>query len=415
MYRLRRTSRSRMMEFLGLHVGSRTPASDEHWAIRDLSFDAARGSTIGIVGPNGAGKSTLLKLLAGTSEPTSGQVIRYGQVAALLELGTGFHPDLSGHENIYASGLYLGFDRKAMREFYDAIVEFAELGEFIHQPVRTYSTGMYMRLAFSVATCLPADIQVIDEVLGVGDAYFFGKCLERFRLFQKQGRTTILVSHDNATLLRLCSRCIWIDQGRIAADGAPLEVITAYTEAVQVERDRHSEEKDMPAGSQISPSLVHRTQKAIRVDKVQFLGEANVPKRSFSMGEAMTVRITYHAQVSMDHAVITVSVFRVDGVMVCNAISSMEKVFLSLAEGAGTIDVRFAPLLLGPGEYTVAVGIYSSLDLTDSVSPQHVVIWHRQHTFSIRQPVGVALDLGVVKHPVHWSVSAHNVERKVAN
>ena len=413
-YRLHRTGPLRVLDFLGMVGVVRALDDQEHWALRRLSFDIAKGSTVGIIGRNGAGKSTLLRLLAGTSGPTSGEIVRHGQVATLLELGTGFHPDLTGHENIYASGLYLGFDRRAMQIFYDDIVAFSELGEFIHQPVRTYSTGMYMRLAFSVATCLPADIQVIDEVLGVGDAYFFGKCLQRFRQFQRQGRTTVIVSHDNATLLRLCSRCIWIDQGRIAADGSPLEVIMAYTETVQTEQDR----KSQAAGSNLKmdTSFELRTEKAVEIEQVQYLDARRVPSTVLAMGGALTIRIHYRTFVFMERAVVTVSIFRSDGITVCNVISSIDDVYARLHEGRGTIDVQFDPLLIGPGEYSVSVGIYASLDLNDSVTPQHAVIWHRRQVFSVRQPIGVALDLGVVRHPVTWAICAHVApEQRIAS
>src|SRR5713226_365911 len=177
MYKLYIGSYYRFLDFLGLAGGRTTRHYLEYWALKGVTFDIAQGSTVGVIGRNGAGKSTLLKLLAGASAPTQGEVIVNGLVSALLELSTGFHPDLTGHENIFASGLYLGLDRPAMEQLYDEIVAFAELGEFLHCPVRTYSTGMHMRLAFSVATSVPADIQLIDEVLGVGDTYFFGKCL----------------------------------------------------------------------------------------------------------------------------------------------------------------------------------------------------------------------------------------------
>ena len=227
MYKLYRSRPFRLLDFLGLRLGKADRYFEEFWALQDVSFDIARGSTVGIIGRNGAGKSTLLKVLSGVSAPTRGEVAVNGRTSALLELGTGFHPDLTGHENIFASGLYLELDHQTMQTLYDEIVAFAELGDFLHQPVRTYSTGMHMRLAFSVATSVPADIQVIDEVLAVGDMYFFGKCLQRFRRFQEEGRTTVLVSHDQATVLRVCTRGLWIERGAIVADGTPLEVITA--------------------------------------------------------------------------------------------------------------------------------------------------------------------------------------------
>jgi len=406
MYKLYGGSYYRFLDFLGLARGRTARHYQEYWALKGVTFDIARGSTVGVIGRNGAGKSTLLKLLAGASAPTRGEAIVNGRVSALLDLSTGFHPDLTGHENIFACGLYLGLDRAAMETLYDKIVAFAELGPFLHQPVRTYSVGMHMRLAFSVATSVPADIQLIDEVLGVGDMYFFGKCLQRFRRLQEEGRTTVLVSHDHATVLRLCSRCLWIDRGIIAADGTPLEVVAAYTQSVYEERDRAAEAGLSESGAEVAPAQALRRSGAVGVDSVQFVKAGGVPSRVFSIGEPMIVRIRYHSRVALPQAVVSVTVYRTDGVTVCNAISSMDGAKLDLAEGEGTIEVAFDKLMFGPGEYTVSVGLYPSLDLADSASMQHAVIWHKPQTFLVRQPAGVAMDLGVVRQPVQWRAFA---------
>lgn len=406
MYKLYRDGPRRLLDFFGLRIGKAERYYEEFWALKDITLDITRGSTVGVIGRNGAGKSTLLKLLAGVSMPTRGEVRVNGRVSSLLELGTGFHPDLTGHENIFACGLYLGLDRRAMERFYDDIVSFAELGPFLHQPVRTYSTGMQMRLAFSVATCLPADIQVIDEVLGVGDAYFFGKCLQRFRRFQQEGGTTIFVSHDHTTVMRLCSRCLWIDRGAIVADGTPLEVITAYNQSIYEERDRQPEAGVSVSGVDLGPARALRTGEAVRVEAVEFVNAAGRSAKEFQMGDSLCVRIRYRSQVFLADPVVAVVVYRNDGVTVCNAISSMDKARVPLQEGTGTIELIFDHLLFGPGEYTVSVGIYPSLDLADSLSPQHAVLWHKPQAFVVARPAGMALDLGVVRHPVRWASTA---------
>jgi len=405
MYKLYRHSGYRLLDFLGLAPGRADRRFDEFWALKGVTFNIAKGSTVGVIGRNGAGKSTLLKLLSGVSTPTQGTVALNGRVSALLELGTGFHPDLTGHENIFASGLYLGLDRPVMETLYNEIVAFAELGEFLHQPVRTYSTGMHMRLAFSVATSIPADIQVIDEVLGVGDMYFFGKCFQRFRRFQQEGRTTVLVSHDPGTILRLCSRCLWIDHGVIAADGTPLEVIQAYNQSIYEEQDRHAEVGLRASEVDSASAQALRRGKAVSVEGVDFVGAGGKLAHAFSIGEALTVRVRYRSRVTLNNPVVAVVVYRADGVTVCNAISSMDGAELELAEGEGTIELLFDRLMLGPGAYTVAVGIYPTLDLADSASMQHAVIWHKPHAFVVRRPAGVSVDLGVVRHPVQWRVA----------
>lgn len=405
MYKLYRSRPFRLLDFMGLRLGKADRYFEEFWALQDVSFDIVRGSTVGVIGRNGAGKSTLLKVLSGVSAPTRGEVTLNGRTSALLELGTGFHPDLTGHENIYASGLYLGLDRTAVEALYDQIVDFAELGPFLHQPVRTYSTGMHLRLAFSVATSVPADIQVIDEVLAVGDMYFFGKCLQRFRRLQEEGRTTVLVSHDHATLLRLCTRCLWIDRGALVADGMPLEVIMAYNQSVYEERDRCGEAGVSSSGLDLRPAQALRVGEAVCIEGVEFVAAAGRPARMFLSGKSLTVRIRYRSRVALRNPVVAVVVYRTDGVTVCNAISSMDGAELELVEGEGTVELLFDPLMLGPGEYTVAVGIYPTLDLADSASMQHAVIGRIPHTFVVRRPDGVALDLGVIRHPVKWKLA----------
>jgi len=402
MYKLYRRRSARLRDFFGLMPVRAGRHFDEFWALREVSLGIEPGTTLGVVGRNGAGKSTLLKLLAGTTSPTHGTVTCKGRVSALLELGTGFHPDFTGRENIYAGGLYLGLERQAMDRLYDQIAAFADLGEFLHQPVRTYSSGMYLRLAFAVATCLPAEIQLIDEVLGVGDLNFFGKCLERFRHLQAQGRTTVLVSHDHATILRLCSRCIWIDHGQVIADGTPLEVVTAYNESLYRERDRQAEASAQLCGTEPDRARLLRRDHAVQIETVEFLQGNGQPAQTFSTGEPLIIRISCRSRIVLQGPVIAVTVYRTDGVLACNSISSMDDADLEITEGDGSIDVVFDPLMLGPGEYTVAVGIYPSLRLADTVGIQHAVLWHRPHSFSVRQPVGVALDMGVFRHPARW-------------
>jgi lipopolysaccharide transport system ATP-binding protein len=200
--------------------------------LRDVDFEVSRGTTLGVVGQNGSGKSTLLKLIAGIYRPTRGKVEVHGRLSALIELGAGFHPEFSGRENVYINGIILGRTRRELDGLMDRIIDFAELREFIDEPVRTYSSGMYMRLAFSVATHVDPDILVIDEILAVGDEHFQRKSRQRIEEFQRAGKTMVLVTHDAGTVERFCNRAIWLDGGRIAATGAPVDVIGKYREAI---------------------------------------------------------------------------------------------------------------------------------------------------------------------------------------
>src|SRR5438105_646822 len=200
------------------------------WALKEVSVEVPKGQMLGVIGENGAGKSTMLKVLAGILRPDGGKVITGGRVSSLLELGAGFQPEYTGRENIYLYGVLLGLRRKEVRRQFDEIVEFSELGGFIDQPVKSYSSGMYMRLGFAVAVHLEPDILLLDEILAVGDASFQKKCFEHLRKLRERGVTIVLVSHDLDSVRNFCERVIWLDRGRIAADGSPDASIKSYLE-----------------------------------------------------------------------------------------------------------------------------------------------------------------------------------------
>ncbi|WP_296657660.1 ABC transporter ATP-binding protein [Paraburkholderia sp.] len=199
----------------------------EFWALRKVDLTIERGETVAIIGQNGSGKSTFLQLVCGTLFPTEGQVTRNGRVAALLELGAGFNPEFTGEENVYLSGMLYGLTEKQLKERYDSIIEFAEIGDFVSQPVKTYSSGMYVRLAFAIAAHVDADVLVVDEALSVGDVRFTQKCMRFLRGFQKTG-TLLFVSHDVGAVTSLCSRAVWLDHGSVRMDGSAKEVVEAY-------------------------------------------------------------------------------------------------------------------------------------------------------------------------------------------
>jgi lipopolysaccharide transport system ATP-binding protein len=197
-------------------------------ALRDISLSVPRGTTLGIIGPNGSGKSTLVRIIAGIYKPTAGRVATEGRVSALIELGAGFHPEFSGRENIYINGIILGLSKKEVRRRFDEIVEFAGLEEFIDSPVRTYSSGMYMRLGFSVAVHVDPDILLVDEVLAVGDEAFVRKCMDKMDEFRRLGKTLVLAGHDLLLVERWCDAAIFLKKGCVAAQGFPPDVVAAY-------------------------------------------------------------------------------------------------------------------------------------------------------------------------------------------
>jgi len=240
MYRLYRRPADRVVDALGVNrlLFWRRDYFQEFWALRDLNIEAKRGDRLGLIGANGAGKTTVLKIIAGNTPATNGSVTVNGRVQALMELGTGFHPEFTGRQNIRASLSYQGLSGAQIRHKEDEIVDFAELEAFIDQPIKTYSAGMYARLAFSTATSIEPEILIIDELLGVGDAYFVGKCIERMRVLTSGGTTVVFVSHDMASVQRLCDRVLWLNRGRIEAQGDTLTVAKLYLRHMREREER---------------------------------------------------------------------------------------------------------------------------------------------------------------------------------
>ena len=257
---------------------------DEFWALRDLSFEVRYGDVVGIIGRNGAGKSTLLKILSQITELSTGRVQLFSRVASLLEVGTGFHQDLTGRENVYLNGAILGMKRAEISSKFDDIVAFAEVERFIDTPVKHYSSGMYLRLAFAVAAFLESEILLVDEVLAVGDTSFQKRCLGKMREVSTSGRTVLFVSHNMAAIEALCNRCIYITDGQVAAAGAPHEVIGRYLSAEM-----------QPRGVSINleAHTGRRAGSAVIMRRVALTGDRGEPAASIRMGSGLSIRVDY--------------------------------------------------------------------------------------------------------------------------
>ena len=260
---------------------SEDSSADTFWALDEVSFAVNTGETVGIIGSNGAGKTTSLKLMSRVTWPTRGQIDVRGRVAALIELGAGFHPELTGRENVFLNAAIMGMSQAEIRREYDRIVAFAELDRFMDTPVKRYSSGMFARLGFAVAAHVAPDILIVDEVLAVGDVNFQRKCFDFIQDFVRSGRTTVFVSHNLYALEQLCNRLIWLDGGKVMTEGGAAEVLTAYMDE-QDRRLRHLERQDHLAGP-------------LTIESVQMLDAEGQARDVFLPGEGVCIRVNYRA------------------------------------------------------------------------------------------------------------------------
>jgi lipopolysaccharide transport system ATP-binding protein len=325
----------------------------ELWALRDLNFDIYPGQSLGIIGRNGSGKSTVLKLIARILRPTSGQVTVRGRVSALLELGAGFHPDLTGRENIALNASVLGLSRQEVDEKFDSIVEFSELGDFIDMPVKHYSSGMYMRLGFSVAIHVDPDILIVDEILAVGDQAFQAKCIDRIHEMHRDGVTVLLISHNLSVVRRMCSDLIWLENGRMRASGSTENVAYQY-------RFQSSEAIGRQMTSSSREQAFRRWGSGeIEITGVRFLNAEGSEKRYFQTGDEMTVEITYAAHQSVPEPEFGLAIFRNDGLQVNGPSSHLAGLKTGEISGAGIVRYRIESLPLLPADYQVSAAIHT--------------------------------------------------------
>jgi lipopolysaccharide transport system ATP-binding protein len=326
-------------------------------ALRNVSFSVPRGQTFGLVGRNGSGKSTLLKLVTGIYAPTSGKVEVHGRISALLELGAGFHPDFSGRENIFVNGIILGMSRREIRTRLEEIVEFSELGDFIDEPVRTYSSGMYARLAFAVATHVDPELLIIDEILSVGDEHFGRKSAAKMEEFRKAGKTTLLVTHDLNTLQRRCDQAAWLDAGVLQASGSPVEVVAAYRAAVAESEMLAMEQHVAHAPAPVQPRSGPPAEPGRRwgsfeaeLTGVEIHGRDG-PQHVFSADAPFRLLARYRRYGAVEAVQLELSLRTDGGTLVW---SSTEK--LPDAEGA-TLELEIPRLGLGDGNYLVDLSL----------------------------------------------------------
>ena len=393
---------------------------DTFAALKGVSFSVPAGCTYGVIGRNGSGKSTILKCVAGISRPTSGTVTVHGRVSALIELGAGFHPEISGRENVFINGIMLGLSRREIARRFDEIVEFAELEEFIDAPVKTYSSGMYMRLGFAVAIHVDPDVLLVDEVLAVGDEGFTHKCLDKFAEFRRRGRTILLVTHSLGLVERFCDEALWIDDGRARADGDPRRVVGAYItdvgkgeEEVLAAADaralEHAGTVETPAATVADPvaadaapeDMFRATEgrwgsREIEITGVGFVGPGDEPAHVFQSGDAMTVVLTVVGRQPVDDFAFGIGIFNADGVCCYGTNTWAEELAGRHLEGQGEVRFVIDSLDLTEGTYKVDVAAHSR--------DGYPYDYHRLlYTFRVKSRIK---DVGIYRPHHRWEFSA---------
>ena len=343
----------RVLSWFGLPLKPR----EEHWTLQNISFNIQPGEAVGIVGQNGAGKSTLLKIITGTLKPSAGQVSLHGRIAAILELGMGFHPDLTGRQNAYHTAGLMGYSREQIDAAIGDIEAFAEIGEYFDQPVRTYSSGMQMRVAFAAATAWRPEILIVDEALSVGDAYFQHKSFDRIRQFQQQGTTLLLVSHDRGAILATCDRAILLEKGCCIQDGEPEEVMDYYNAILSA----HQNQQIVIGRAEDGSAAISSGTKEAEFLSVAMTNAQGIPKTSFSVGETVTVHAKIRVNKQIPNLTMGCGVKDRLGLMMFGTNTYHTKQTIEKPEQGSIYEILIDfTLNLGPGSYSLNISIHSN-------------------------------------------------------
>jgi ABC-type polysaccharide/polyol phosphate transport system ATPase subunit len=352
------------------------------WALRDVSFEVPRGSTFGLIGPNGCGKSTLLQVVAGILEPDGGHAATRGRVTSLLELGAGFSPELTGRENVFLNASLHGVSRETIAPRFDEIVAFAELERFIDMPVRTYSSGMYVRLGFSVAVHLDPEVVLVDEAFAVGDERFQRKCLHTIRDFQKRGVTLVIVSHDLLLIEQLCSHAALLNQGALVTVGKPADVVGTY----------HA----LNLGAETGGTGQRWGTGQVKITRLELLQDQQPIATTVRTRDPLTVRLHYACTQPVDRPVFGVAIHRDDGLHVTGPNTQMDGLEIAQVSGEGAVDYTIERLPLLPGRYYLSAAVYDH----DLITPYD----HRDRFAPLVVIEGGTLErFGVIELPARWS------------
>jgi lipopolysaccharide transport system ATP-binding protein len=341
----------------------------EFWALRDITIDLEKGTTVGIVGPNGCGKSTLLQIIAGTLEPTYGSVWHQGRIAALLELGAGFDPEFSGVENVFMNASLFGLSKRDTQQIFPSIERFAEIGEFLHQPVKTYSSGMYVRLAFAIAASIDPEILLVDEALAVGDAVFQHRCLRRLQELHERGTTILFVSHDLAAVRALCSRAILLNAGHLVEDGRPSDVLNGYQKIIMA-RERAYEESSIASatgfaaesgGSRPPLKFTYRHGNGrAEILAAELTDAGRRPIEIVETGEPIIVRVIVHAAERLDDVVVGFLIRNRHDISAYGTNTQEQEIELGALSAGDVFEVTFSfKCWLGIDNYSISCAVHS--------------------------------------------------------
>lgn len=362
-------------------------------ALQEVSFEVPQGTTLGIIGSNGSGKSTLLKLIAGLHRPTSGKVHTNGRISALIELGAGFHPEFTGRENVFINGIILGLTRKEICEKFNDIVRFSGLEEFIDNPVKTYSSGMYMRLAFAIAIAVDPEILLIDEILAVGDASFQRKCQNKINTFKADGKTIVIVTHDLSALERYCDRVLWLDHGDLKAYGDVQSVMAMYMEHVaELQRRNLLDEHELEAHGRSRTSRRRKRwgSRDVEICSVDLFNGTKNPCYLYKTGDKMTVEIVFKTYQPVCDPVFGIGIFRDDETYCYGTNTHIEKINIPTIDGEGKVKFQIDRLDLTEGKYFLDIAVHAK---------DGTVFDYQTHLYSF-EVMSMIKDLGVYR-PVH--------------
>lgn len=360
---------------------------EEFWALKDLSFEIPKGSTFGVIGPNGSGKSTLLKCLTGILSPDEGSITVNGDIAALLELGAGFHPDLSGRENIYLNGAILGMTNRQIEERYNEIVDFSELSRFIDTPVKNYSSGMTVRLGFSIAINVDPEILIIDEVLAVGDESFQQKCREKIEDFRQRGKTIILVSHGLSDVANICDEVAWLDQGNLEAIGPAVQIVSKYNALRRNAEPVQQEERGERWGS-----------REVEIQEIFLSDEAGKRITNVESGQLVNLNCNFNSTIDLQSAAFAYGITDMHGTVLWGTNSKVQGVPFSLSRGRGHNAITIPHIQLLEGTYDLSVAI------ADGSYSHEFDHWSRKHRFSVHQKT--VKELGTIKMNSQWKLDS---------